>query len=145
MDDEEFLRRIEDCTYPVNDFHHREHVKVAYLYLRRYTPDAAMDRMRASLKRFAAAHNVPVDVLDRGYHETITRAWMQLVEFTMVESDPAQTADQFYEANPQLWQMKVLRFFYSRPKLMSFEAKANFIEPDITPLPSTNSCVNPSA
>jgi hypothetical protein len=137
MDDETFLRKFEDCTYPLDDFHHREHVKVAYLYLRRHSLAGAIDRIRGSIKKYNAAHSDPAapEVVDRGYHETMTLAWMRLVHFTLCEYGPADTADLFYEAHPQLWQMKVMRFFYSRNRIMSFAAKKNFAEPDISPLP----------
>jgi hypothetical protein len=134
MDDESFLRQFEECAWPFDQWHHRQHIKVAYLYLRRYPLAQAVDRMRESIKRFNAAHRVP-EGLDRGYHETLTRAWMHLVHFTLCQYGAAASADEFFEAHPQLWQMKVLRFFYSRECLMSAEAKAGFVSPDISELP----------
>jgi hypothetical protein len=134
IDDDEFLLRFEDCTWPLDQFHHREHVKVAYLYLRQFPLAEAIDRIRDGLKRYQAAHQVP-DAIDQGYHETMTQAWMRLVHFIMCEHSPAETADEFFDAHPELWQMKVLRFFYSRERIMSPEAKANFVEPDIISLP----------
>jgi hypothetical protein len=135
MDDETFLRHFEDCTWPVEDWHHREHVKAAYLYLRRYPLDEVRALIRERIKRFNAAHHVP-EAIDRGYHETVTQAWLQLIHFTLVQSGPAPTADEFFDAHPELWQFKVLRFFYSRDRLPSAEAKAMFLAADLTPLPS---------
>jgi hypothetical protein len=134
MDDATFLRQFEECTWPLDQWHHRQHVKVAYLYLRQYPLAQAVDRMRESIQRFNAAHHVP-EALDRGYHETLTQAWMHLVHFTLCQYGPAVSADEFFDAHPQLWQMKVLRFFYTRERLMSAEAKARFIDPDLSELP----------
>ena len=134
MDDDTFLRKFEDCSYPNEEWHHRQHVKVAYLYLRTLPLDAAIAKMREAIKRFNAAHKVP-ESIDRGYHETLTQAWMRLVHFVLCQYGPAATADEFFELHPELWQMKVLRLFYSKPRLMSAEAKATFVPPDITPLP----------
>jgi hypothetical protein len=134
MDDAEFLRRFEACDWPHSDWHHREHVKIAYLYLRRYPLEEAINQIRAGIKRLNAVHKTP-EAIDRGYHETMTQAWMRLVFFTLCEYGPAETADKFFDDHPQLWHMKTLRFFYSRDRLMSTDAKAMFVEPDLTPLP----------
>jgi hypothetical protein len=134
MDDAEFLRRFEAGDWPHADWHHREHVKIAYLYLRRYPLEEAINQIRAGIKRLNAVHKTP-EAIDRGYHETMTQAWMRLVFFTLCEYGPTETADKFFDDHPQLWQMKTLRFFYSRDRLMSSDAKAMFVEPDLTPLP----------
>ena len=134
MDDGTFLRQFEDCTWPAVEWRHRQHLKVAYLYLRRSPLPEAMERIREGIKRFNAAHQVP-ETIDRGYHETMTHAWMRLVYFTLQEYGPCETADEFCDQHPELSQMKVLRFFYSRQLLMSARAKAEYVEPDITPLP----------
>ena len=94
------------------------------------------DRFCNAIKRFNTAHQVP-EAIDRGYHETITQAWLQLVHFALAQSGPAPSADEFVDAHPELWQFKVLRFFYSRDRLMSAQAKATFLAPDLTPLPSS--------
>lgn len=65
----------------------------------------------------------------------MTQVWMRLVDFTLHEFGPAASADEFFNSHPQLWQAKVLRFFFSADRLLSAEAKATFIEPDILPLP----------
>jgi hypothetical protein len=134
MDDETFLQRFEQCQIAPDDWGHREHIKVAYLYLRHLPLDAAAGRMREGLKALQAAFQVP-DALDRGYHETMTHVWMRLVEFTLRQFGPSASADEFYDSHPELWQAKVLRFFYSAERLLSSQAKAAFIEPDILQLP----------
>ncbi len=134
MTDDEFLDQFENCSWPHDQWHHRQHILAAYLYLRRYPLDEAIQRMRMSIKRFNAAHKVP-ESIDRGYHETLTQAWMRLVHFTLCEYGPADSADAFYDAHPQLWQAKVLRFFYSRERLMSLTAKSQFVPPDLAALP----------
>ena len=135
MHDESFLQRFEAAEWAPEDWHHREHIKVAYLYLRRYPLEEAIEQIRVAIKRFNAAHQVP-ETLDRGYHETITQAWMRLVHFTLCEYGAAETADAFFDQHPQLWQMKVLRFFYSKQRIMSAQAKAEFVAPDILELPT---------
>jgi hypothetical protein len=132
--DTTFLRAFEECTLPFEEWHHRAHLKVAYLYLRMFPFDEALVRARENIKRYNAATNTP-ETLERGYHETITVAWMRLVQFTLEEYGPAPSADEFLEAQEQLLNRKALRFFYSRDRIISWKAKAEFVEPDLSPLP----------
>lgn len=53
MNDEEFLAAFEACA--LEEFHHRDHVKVAYLYLGRYSLDEAIVKVRAGLQALAVA------------------------------------------------------------------------------------------
>jgi hypothetical protein len=133
-DDDQFLADFEACRWPFDQWHHQQHIKVAYLYLRRYPFDVAMERIRERIKAYNLAHGVP-DLPTRGYHETMTQAWLRLVLLTLQEYGPAETADRFYEQHPQLSQTKVMRLFYSRERFMSPQAKIEFVEPDLAPLP----------
>jgi hypothetical protein len=132
--DRQFLRSFENGTLPFAEWHHRAHLKVAYLYLRELAFDEALARARTNIQRYNAATNTP-ETLERGYHETMTVAWMRLVEFTLSEYGPAASADEFLAAQEHLANRKALRFFYSRDRLRSWQAKGDFVEPDITPLP----------
>lgn len=134
MTDEEFLKEYECLTWPQDQWHHREHVKLAYLYLRRYPFDAAMQKMRASLQAYNTKHNVP-ETLERGYHETLTLGWMKLVHCALCEYGPSESADAFIDKHTQLLSRRALLLFYSRDRIMSAEAKQQFIEPDLAPLP----------
>ena len=136
MSDEEFLWQFESAAWPLEEWHHRQHIKVAYLYLSRHPFALAMQKMRAGVKAYNAAHNIP-DEPTRGYHETMTQAWMRLVHLSLCEYGPAENADAFYEQNPQLSQKKILRLFYSRDVFMSPRAKVEFLEADLTPLPKS--------
>jgi hypothetical protein len=136
MTDEEFLAAFESRTWPHAQWHHREHIKIAYLYLLRYPLDEAIARVRAGIKAFNAANQVP-DGPAGGYHETMTQAWMRLVHVTLCEYGPADSADAFYEQQPQLSQKKTLRLFYTRDCFMSPGAKTEFVESDLTPLPKS--------
>lgn len=133
-DDETFLRDFEARRWPLEKWHHRDHVKIAYLYLRRYPFDQAAARIRDGIQSHNAVHNVP-DSPTSGYHETMTQAWLRLVDLVIREYGPAHDADAFVDEHPELSQKKTLRLFYSRQRFMSPEAKVSFVEPDLAPLP----------
>jgi len=141
MDDETFLKLFESAELPLDQWHHPEHIKVAYLYLRRYPFETAMDRIREKIKAQNMAHKVP-ESPTRGYHETMTQAWLRLVHVTLCEYGPAETADDFYEQSPQLTQKKTLRLFYSKEVFMSLPAKYEFFEPDLAPLPRSKKVID---
>jgi GNAT superfamily N-acetyltransferase len=132
--DEWFLEQFESRQWPLAQWHHRQHIKLAYLYLRRYSFDEATTRIRAGIQSYNAANKIP-DTPTSGYHETMTQAWLRLVDFALRENGPAESADHFFDAHPELWQSKTLRLFYSRDRFMSAEAKQKFIEPDLAPFP----------
>ncbi len=134
MEDEDFLARFEAAAFPIDEWHHREHIKAAYLYLCRYPFEIALERMRASIQALNAAHHVP-ESPTRGYHETTTQAWLRLVHTTLCEYGASVNADQFYEEHPELSQKKLLRLFYSRELLQSPRLKGEFVEPDLATLP----------
>ena len=62
MDEDNFLRQLESCTWPLERWHHRQHLTAAYLYLRRYPFGVAIERMRKSILAYNATHHVPDSV-----------------------------------------------------------------------------------
>ena len=134
MSDDEFLAAFEACA--LDEFHHRDHVKIAYLYLSQLPLTDAIARVRTGLQALAIAWDAPVDDLEKGYHETITVAWVHLVHLQLAASGPAPSADAFCDQQPKLMQKTLLQSFYSRERLATWDAKRAFVEPDLTPLHS---------
>jgi len=134
MNDDEFLKQFENCTFPLDQFVHRAHLKVAYLYLTRHPLNAALEKVRSGIQAFNAANHIP-DEPTRGYHETMTAAWVRIIHTTIQIYGKAGSADDFVDGQPQLWEKKNLRLFYSRELIMSPRAKREFVKPDLAPLP----------
>ena len=131
MNDEEFLAAFEART--LEEFHHRDHTKVAYLYLRRLPLDNAITKVCTGLQALAVAWNAPVNDLEKGYHETMTQAWVRLVHVTFSECGVAESADAFCDQQSKLLQKTHLDLFYSRERLITWQAKREFVEPDLAP------------
>lgn len=134
MDDAEHLRRFEDHSLPHEQWNHRAHLKVAYLYLQQFPFPEALERMRTGIKAYNAAHGIQ-DTPTGGYHETLTQVWLQLVSTTLRQFGPADTADAFFDAQSQLSSKRAPLLFYSRDLIMSAEAKRAFVAPDLAALP----------
>lgn len=125
--DEDLLRRFEDATLPAASFHHREHVRVAWLYLRQEEPVAALSRFSEGLKRFAAAKGAT-----GLYHETITWAYLLLIRERMEREGAGATWGEFAERNPDLlrWKPSILDRYYRPETLGSELARRAFVMPD---------------
>jgi len=134
MDDAVLLTEFEECTLPLELWTHRAHLRVGYMYVRKYGLDAAVERMRSGIQRFNAAGQIP-EAIDRGYHETVTQAWLRLISTYLADESSDQCSESFLDAHPDLGDKRVLLQFYSRERIMSWEAKRGFVEPDLAPLP----------
>jgi hypothetical protein len=88
----------------------------------------AVTRMRATLRRFAAAAGRP-----EKYHETITLFWVHLLSRTYAASRGGSLED-IVHANPQLLEKNFPLAYYSAERLFSDEARTSWVEPDLKPL-----------
>jgi hypothetical protein len=127
MSDAEILTlvdRLERCLLGKEEFHHRDHLTVAVAYLYASNLETSLDRMRTSLKRFAAHHGVA-----GLYHETLTRFWLLLVEKRL---DRSQCLEQSVkQVREQLNDKNVAFEYYSRGRIESKEAKETWLKPDL--------------
>ncbi|MCA9295794.1 MAG: hypothetical protein KC983_04740 [Phycisphaerales bacterium] len=135
-DDRAFITQFEAQQWPLERWHHRDHIRLAYLYLRAYPFDEALRRIRHGIRAHNEAHGIP-DLPTSGYHDTVTVAWLHLVAAMLEEYGPEDTGDEFCDAHPELMNKKTLRLFYSRDRLMSAEAKRMFVTPNLAPLPAS--------
>jgi hypothetical protein len=125
MNDGEFVEAFEQCA--ISSFHHRDHVRLAWIYLRDLPPLDALARFTASLKRFAASNGRP-----ELYHETITWAYLLLIHERMMRT-PAGDFETFAEENSDLlsWKPSILDRYYDRAILDSELARKTFVMPGI--------------
>jgi hypothetical protein len=135
MDEEALLAGFEACTLPREQWTHRAHLTVAYLYLRQYPFAEALERIRARIQAYNASHHVPEGPL-MGYNETMTQAWLRIVHATLCEQGPRATAAEFLDEHPHLTQRTLLRLYYSRDIWTTRDCKQTFVEPDLAPLPT---------
>ncbi|MHC4107013.1 MAG: hypothetical protein ACYSTY_02895, partial [Planctomycetota bacterium] len=70
-----------------------------------------------------------------GYHETVTVAWAKIIASTIRAHGPTEDFDSFADANPHLFNKSLLRLYYTRERILTPEAKARYVEPDLAPLP----------
>jgi hypothetical protein len=127
MTDDELYDAFTSTALPADQFHHEQHVRVAWMFVCRHGMPAAIGEFSEAIKRFAAAkgaHGL--------YHETITWAFLLIIaERQARQSHAAWTG--FAAANADLltWKPSILERYYSKDFLMSDEARRGFVMPDL--------------
>lgn len=122
MRDREFVEAFENCTLPPDQFPHRAHVRLAWLYLKEGSLLDALPRFVDGLKRYAGSLGAGAK-----YHETVTWAYMFLIHERMARAEH-ETFDAFAEANPDLFN-GILEKYYSKETLASDLARRTFVMP----------------
>ncbi len=134
MDDDALLwDAFQRATVPEAEWTHREHLRIAWMHLRRYPLDEAHVLMRIGIIRLNASHGL-VESVSRGYHETLTRAWLRLVASAMGATPEVADSRAFLVAHAERLAKDAPLRHYSRERLMSAEARAVFVPPDLAPL-----------
>lgn len=127
LSDDAFLYAFEAGTLPADAFGHREHVRLAWLYLRQHPVPDVLVRYGDGLRRFATRHGKA-----NLYHETITWAFLLIIHERMAHPEAADTWPAFAAAHPDLLCSKpsILERYYHPATLASPRARAVFVMPD---------------
>jgi hypothetical protein len=127
MDDRSLVAAFEAGLEPPGGFHHREHVRVAWYYLQHHALPDALVHFSTALRRFAAAQGKP-----GLYHETITTAFLLVINERLDGTERSLTWDAFASRNPDLlsWSPSVLDRYYHSETLKSERARRTFLLPD---------------
>lgn len=129
--DREFLTKFEACALTAAEFGHREHLRVAYAYLRLNSFDEALAKMEAGLRNLLTHLGAPASK----YHHTLTEAWLRAVQHFMQKSGVTEDFEKFLETAHPLLNKEIMGTHYSTDLLWSDAARANFVEPDLQPIP----------
>jgi CDP-diacylglycerol--glycerol-3-phosphate 3-phosphatidyltransferase len=130
MSDNDFVQAFLSGSLPNERFHHRDHLRLAWLLVRRLGPAAGSDAVASGIQRFAAHHGHAAK-----YHETMTRFWARLVAHLAAARPDLTDFDAFLAAFPYLLD-KSLPYRHWTPETMgSAAARARWIEPDVLALP----------
>jgi hypothetical protein len=125
----------ESCALPLATWQkHETHLRVALWHLLHYEEAEATRRMRDGIQRFNAANGIEMTPTG-GYHETITLAALQLIAAYLDQVSREQPFEMLATGLlEQFPSTKTLMQYYSRDLLMSWEARTEWVEPDVAPL-----------
>lgn len=134
LDEDEFVAAVEECRFANAEFRHADHIRLAWIYVRRYGARQAEERILETIRRFAISQGH-----ERKYHGTLTRAWLRLVATAQHLTPGATGFDDFIAKHGWLLDRSALTAFYSDSRLSSEAARSGWADPDRRPLP----CVRP--
>jgi hypothetical protein len=130
------IREFDACTLPRHQWEHQAHLTVALWYLTHYSQPEATNYIRNGIQRYNLAQGIKT-TKDSGYHETITLFWIQIVRrYLSVGTANGSFVD---IANALLHSYRNPRLpleYYSRERLMSWDARRSWVEPDLKPITS---------
>ena len=127
MHSSELFNRFVDTTLPASEFHHEQHVHVAWLFIEKFGMPAALGEFTGAIKRFADAKGAT-----GLYHETITWAFLLIIAERQARTN-ARSWEEFAAAHPDVlaWKPSILNRYYSKELLASDLARRTFLMPDL--------------
>jgi 4-hydroxy-tetrahydrodipicolinate synthase len=130
---EHLTKRFLDAAVPASEWTHRAHLTVGATLVHRLGPSGALAEMRAGILRLNQAHGTP-ETPTRGYHETITRAYVELFAaffhtLPRLPGDSLAARVAAVLASP-LADKAALLTYYERDTLYSPAARAGWLPPD---------------
>ena len=121
--DEELIAGFEAASLPA--FPHADHVRLTILYLSRHGREETERKLFEGLRRFATAKGVP-----EKFHVTMTIAWLDLVDDARRQYPELGDPAELVAACPELLDRDALLRFYTRERLMSDQARQQWVAPD---------------
>jgi hypothetical protein len=121
-----FIEHFERGLEPGGEFHHADHVRLAFAYLHEYPVLQALEKFASAVKRFAAARGKT-----QLYSETVTCAYFFLIRERMARCEGTDW-EEFVRRNPDLlvWKNGILTRYYREATLQSDLAREVFVLPD---------------
>ena len=129
LTDVEFEAKFDDCTLNPLLFNHEAHIRLAWIHIKKYGPNIAIDNICTQIKRFDAKHGDGTK-----FHTTLTIASVKTVYHFFLKSK-SDTFQDFILEFPRLKTgfKGLITSHYGINVFASEEAKKVFIEPDLLP------------
>jgi hypothetical protein len=131
---ERLVREFEACRLARAKWTHQAHLTVALWYLIRYPKHEATRMIHRGIKRYNKANGIETTKTG-GYHETITGFYIRVIckflEGANLDCTLAVLANDLIE---KCGDKNLPLLYYSRERLMSWEACTKWVEPDLKAL-----------
>jgi hypothetical protein len=130
-----FLRAFEACALDKSEWTNAAHVAAAASYLHGSSYETVLPLIRTRIQSF----NVSVggqNTATSGYHETLTRFWLRIVESLLHEHQPATHLEAAKLAVTTYGEQRALHTeYYSGDVVKDSTARLGWREPDLQPCP----------
>lgn len=130
MDDDAFVRAFLAGSLPPTQFHHRDHLRLTWVLVRRYGASEASATIASGIQHYAAAHG------HSGlYHETLTLFWVGLVAHTIAAQPQIDDFAAFLAAFPFVLDKGLPWRHWHQDTLRDAASRTSWVEPDLLALP----------
>ena len=129
VSDREFVEAFESCSIAGSEFHHADHLRLAWLYVREFGETGAEARLLSGIRKMAEQGGSP-----EKFHYTMTVAWLRLVVAAGGAVSTMLSFGEWAGAHPDLAEKDALLQYYSKERLECREACIGWMEPDLLPL-----------
>jgi hypothetical protein len=128
---QDLIARFQNATLPAAEWTHQAHLVTGLWHVSLFNETDALNHVRQGILRLNTAHGTP-NTDTRGYHETITRAYLVLLAgFARDHADVHGAARAQALLRSPLTQRDALLHYYSTDRLMSVAARRDWVEPDL--------------
>ncbi|MCU0544707.1 MAG: hypothetical protein MUE44_21490 [Oscillatoriaceae cyanobacterium Prado104] len=125
------IHAFEECSLPRSKWTHEAHLTVGLWYLFDDSEESAIEAMRNGIKRYNLSCGIEA-TNDSGYHETLTVFWMRAISRYLASVAKNRSMVTLANGLIQKYADRTLPFrYWSRDRLMSWEARNNWVEPDL--------------
>lgn len=126
---DELVQQFQQLSLPKEAWTHQAHLCVGTWYLSHYTKSEATCFLRSGIITYNASLGGTNDP-QNGYHETITLFWIWVLH-NFVQQTNGSAYERCNKLVNSRYSGKQLPFlFFSRDRLLSVAARANWVEPD---------------
>jgi hypothetical protein len=138
------IHAFQECSLPRSQWNHTAHLTVGLWYLFYDSEQEAIDAVRNGIKHYNSAQGIET-TRNSGYHETLTLFWLGIIRRYLAEESRNRSMvslvngliAKYADSPGDSFASRTLPFrYYTRDRLMSWEARNNWVEPDIRAIES---------
>lgn len=120
----DFIRKFEDLSLPADEFNHRGHLWLAWLYIKSYSLGEASKKLNAGIQKYAES----LGAKDK-YHCTLTTTFACAIKSRFKQNE---AFEEFLANNKDLSEdpISIIQVHYSPELLQTAEAKKELVPPD---------------
>ncbi|MEG4506018.1 hypothetical protein QUA81_14730 [Microcoleus sp. F6_B4] len=125
------IHAFQECSLPRSQWTHEAHLTVGLWYLFYDSEQEAINAIRNGIKRYNSVQGIET-TKDSGYHETLTLFWVRTIRQYLDLESRNQSIVHLANGLIAKYADRTLPFrYYTRSRLMSWEARVNWVEPDL--------------
>ncbi len=129
MNDADFIKAFENGEFPLEQFNHKAHIKLAWIYLDQFGEEIAIAKTCKAIKNFDRLHGDGTK-----YHTTLTVAAVKVVHHFKQKSNATHFEEFITEFPRLITSFKELLFqHYGKDVIADPKAKTTYLEPDLLP------------